>query len=157
MPLKPSAQKIQDALVARGFSNAVVELPDSTRSAAEAAAAIGCDVGQIVKSLVFRARESGRAVLVVASGAHRVDEKLIHALVGEPIGKADAEFVREQTGFSIGGVPPLGHARELIAIVDEELLKLERIWAAAGHPNAVFGLTPAELVAMTGGRVARVA
>jgi len=157
MPLKPSAQKIQDALAARGFSNAVVELPDSTRSAAEAAAALGCDVAQIVKSLVFRARQSGRAVLVVASGAHRVDEKRIEALVGEPIGKADAEFVREQTGFAIGGVPPLGHARELIAIVDEELLKLERIWAAAGHPNAVFGLTPAELVAMTGGRVARVA
>jgi len=157
MPLKPSAQKIQDALAARGFSNAVVELPDSTRSAAEAAAALGCDVAQIVKSLVFRARQSGRAVLVVASGAHRVDEKRIEALVGEPIGKADADFVREQTGFAIGGVPPLGHARELVAIVDEELLKLERIWAAAGHPNAVFGLTPAELVAMTGGRVARVA
>ncbi|HVI76094.1 MAG TPA: YbaK/EbsC family protein, partial [Anaeromyxobacteraceae bacterium] len=106
---------------------------------------------------VFRARQSGRAVLVVASGAHRVDEKRIEALVGEPIGKADADFVREQTGFAIGGVPPLGHAREPVAIVDEELLKLERIWAAAGHPNAVFGLTPAELVAMTGGRVARVA
>ncbi len=157
MPLKPSAQKVQDALAARGFSNAVVELPDSTRSAAEAAAAVGCDVGQIVKSLVFRARQSGRAVLVVASGAHRVDEKRIAELVGEPIGKADADFVREQTGFAIGGVPPLGHARELVALVDEDLLKLERIWAAAGHPNAVFSLTPAELVAMTGGRVARVA
>ena len=157
MPLKPSAQKVQDALAARGFSNAVVELPDSTRSAAEAAAAVGCDVGQIVKSLVFRARTSGRAVRVGASGAHRDDEKRIAELVGEPIGKADADFVREQTGFAIGGVPPLGHARELVALVDEDLLKLDRIWAAAGHPNAVFALTPAELVAMTGGRVASVA
>jgi len=157
MPLKPSAQKVQDALAARGFTNAVVELPDSTRSAAEAAAAVGCEVTQIVKSLVFRAQETGRAVLVLASGAHRVDEKRIAELVGEPIGKADAGFVREQTGYAIGGVPPVGHAREPVTLVDEDLLRLERIWAAAGHPNAVFGLTPPELVAMTGGRVARVA
>jgi len=157
MPLKPSAQKVQDALAARGFTNAVVELPDSTRSAAEAAAAVGCEVAQIVKSLVFRAQETGRAVLVLASGAHRVDEKRIAELVGEPIGKADAGFVREQTGYAIGGVPPVGHAREPVTLVDEDLLRLERIWAAAGHPNAVFGLTPPELVAMTGGRVARVA
>jgi len=155
--MKPSAQKVQDALAAAGFANRVVELPDSTRSAAEAAAALGCTVGQIAKSLVFRGKTSGGALLVIASGAHRVDEAAVAAELGEPIGKADADFVREQTGFAIGGVPPLGHAREPVAIVDEELLKLERIWAAAGHPNAVFGLTPAELVAMTGGRVARVA
>jgi prolyl-tRNA editing enzyme YbaK/EbsC (Cys-tRNA(Pro) deacylase) len=157
MPLKPSAQKVQDALAAGGFSNAVVELPDSARSVPEAAAAVGCDPAQIVKSLVFRGRESGRAVLVVASGAHRVDEKLIAALIGEAIGKADPEFVREQTGFAIGGVPPIGHSRALVTVVDEDLLRLERIWAAAGHPNAVFALTPGELVAMTGGRVGKVA
>lgn len=150
-------QKVQDALVARGFSNLVVELPDSARTAVAAAAAVGCEVAQIVKSLVFRASVTGKAVLVVASGAHRVDEKRIADLVGESIGKADADFVREWTGFAIGGVPPIGHARDLVTLIDEDLLKFERVWAAAGHPNAVFPLTPKELVAMTGGRVATVA
>jgi len=156
MALKPSAQRVQDALAARGFSNTVVELPDSARSVAEAAAAVGCEAAQIVKSLVFRG-ESGRAILVVASGAHRVDEKLVAALVGEGIGRADADYVREQTGYAIGGVPPIGHAQPLVTVVDEDLLRLERVWAAAGHPKAVFPLTPAELVAMTGGRVGKVA
>jgi prolyl-tRNA editing enzyme YbaK/EbsC (Cys-tRNA(Pro) deacylase) len=156
MPLKASAQRVQDALAAAGFSNTVTELPDSTRSAAEAAAAVGCEAGQIVKSLVFRAA-SGRAVLVLASGAHRVDEGRVAAALGEDVGKADAAFVRDQTGFAIGGVPPVGHARELVALVDEALLALPELWAAAGHPNAVFRLTPAELVAMTRGRVVRVA
>jgi prolyl-tRNA editing enzyme YbaK/EbsC (Cys-tRNA(Pro) deacylase) len=156
MALKPSARKVQEALAAAGFSNEVIELPDSTRSAAEAAAAVGCEVRQIVKSLVFAAA-SGRAVLVLASGAHRVDEARIAAELGEPIGKADAAFVRDRTGFAIGGVPPIGHACELVALVDETLLGLGEIWAAAGHPNAVFRLTPAELVAMTRGRVVRVA
>jgi prolyl-tRNA editing enzyme YbaK/EbsC (Cys-tRNA(Pro) deacylase) len=157
MPLKPSAQKVEDALRARGFPNEVVELPGSARTAADAAAAVGCEVGQIVKSLVFRARGSGRGVLVLASGAHRVDEARVAALAGEEIEKADAGFVREQTGFAIGGVPPLGHAREMLTLVDDALSRYERIWAAAGHPHAVFPLTPAELAAMTGGRVERVA
>ncbi len=155
--LKASAQKVQDALSARGFSNRVIELPDSARTAADAAAAVGCEVAQIVKSLVFRGRASGRAVLVAASGAHRVDERKIGALLGEEIGRADADFVREQTGFSIGGVPPLGHAHAIVTLVDEDLLRHAQIWAAAGHPHAVFALTPAELVAMTGGKVARMA
>jgi prolyl-tRNA editing enzyme YbaK/EbsC (Cys-tRNA(Pro) deacylase) len=157
MALKPSAQRVQDTLRARGFLNEIVELPDSTRTAAEAAAAVGCEVDQIVKSLVFRARQTGRAVLVVASGGHRVREELVSAVLGEEIGKADADFVREQTGFVIGGVPPVGHAHELVTLVDEDLLRHERIWAAAGHPKAVFALTPDELVKMTGGRVAQVA
>ncbi len=157
MPLKASAQKVQDALRAAGFENTVVELPDSARTAAEAAAAVGCQVGQIVKSLLFRAAESGRAVLVVASGSHRVDEQAVAAVIGEAIGRATPEFVREQTGFAIGGVPPIGHARPVVAVVDEALLAHERIWAAAGHPHAVFALTPDELVRMTGGKVARVA
>lgn len=156
MPLKPSAQKVQDALKVRGFPNEVLELPDSTRSAADAAKAIGCEVGQIVKSLVFRKR-SGGPLFVLASGAHRVDEAKIAALVGEPVAKADAEFVRQETGFAIGGVPPVGHDKEILTLVDEDLLKLKRIFAAAGHPNAVFGLSPEELVAMTGGRVAQLA
>ncbi len=157
MPLKPSAQKVQDALAARGFANLVVELSDSARTAADAAAAVGCDVAQIVKSLLFRGRTSGRAVLVAAGGAHRVDERKIGALLGEEIARADPDFVREQTGFAIGGVPPLGHAQPVIALVDEALLAYPKIWAAAGHPHAVFALTPAELVAMTGGQVAPLA
>ncbi len=157
MALKQSAQKVQDALAAAGFSNRVLELPDSTRSAAEAAAALGCTVGQIAKSLVFRGRASGRAVLVIASGAHRVDEARLAAEVGEGIEKADAELVRAKTGFAIGGVPPVGHAGELVTLVDEALLGHGEIWAAAGHPKAVFRLTPAELVAMTRGRVVRLA
>src|SRR5574338_12614 len=148
MPLQPSAQKVQEALAAAGFASTVVELPDSTRTAAEAAAAVGCDVGQIVKSLVFRGRTSGGAVLVVASGSHRVDEARVAAVVGEEIEKATAEFVRERTGFAIGGVPPIGHAHPSVAVVDEALLAHARIWAAAGHPRAVFALTPAELVRM---------
>jgi prolyl-tRNA editing enzyme YbaK/EbsC (Cys-tRNA(Pro) deacylase) len=157
MPLKGSAQKVQDALRAAGFANQVVELPDSARTAAEAAAAVGCAVGQIVKSLLFEAKPSGRAVLVAASGSHRVDEQAVSAVVGERIARASPEFVRDRTGFAIGGVPPIGHAQPVVAIVDEALLGYERVWAAAGHPNAVFALTPAELVRMTGGTVARIA
>jgi prolyl-tRNA editing enzyme YbaK/EbsC (Cys-tRNA(Pro) deacylase) len=155
-PLEPSAQRVQDALASRGFANAVVELPASARTAADAAAALGCEVAHIVKSIVFRAAASGRPVLVVASGAHRVDEALVAAQVGEPVEKATAAFVREQTGYAIGGVPPLAHATPPVTVVDEALLAYPRIWAAAGHPRAVFALTPAELVAMTGGAVARV-
>jgi prolyl-tRNA editing enzyme YbaK/EbsC (Cys-tRNA(Pro) deacylase) len=157
MPLKQSAQRVQDALSARGFANVVIELPASARSAAEAAAAVGCAVEQIAKSLVFRAAGSGRAVLAVASGGHRVDEALLAAVVGEPLERATPDFVRAETGYAIGGVPPLGHDRPLFTVVDEALLAHARIWAAAGHPQAVFSLAPAELVALTGGRVARLA
>ena len=152
--LKSSAQKVQDALAAAGFSNQVVELPDSTRTSAEAAAAVGCAVEQIAKSLVFRGKQSGAAILVIASGGNRVDEKKLKALAGENISKPDADFVREQTGFVIGGVPPIGHAQPLRTFIDRDLWRYQEIWAAAGHPNAVFRLTPDELAAMTGGAVA---
>lgn len=157
MPLKPSAQRVQDALAARGLGERVVELTATARTAAEAAAALGCEVGQIAKSLVFRQRQSGRPVLVIACGSNRVDQARVAELLGEPMDRADPEFVREQTGFAIGGIPPLGHARPLLTIVDEDLLRYPRIWAAAGHPNAVFPLTPQELVSVTGGRVAKTA
>lgn len=130
--------------------------PEGTRTAADAARAIGCDVAQIVKSLVFR-RDGGEPLLVVTSGANRVDETKVAALVGEPVGKADAAFVRAATGFAIGGVPPAGHAVPVVTLVDEDLLGLDEIWAAAGTPSTVFRLTPAELVELTGGRVADVA
>lgn len=150
----PSALKIQ-ALLGPRF--AVLEFDASTRTAAEAAAAIGCELAQIAKSLLFRTRETGRPALIVASGVNRVDEKKVAALIGERIGRADADFVREATGFAIGGVPPLGHAKAPITLIDEALLRFEAIWAAAGTPNAVFRLTPSELVELTGGRVADVA
>ena len=154
--LDDSAQRVRDALAALGFDVAVREFPQSTRTAAEAAAAIGCEVAQIAKSLVFRARVSGRPVLVIASGANRVDEKAVAALIGEKIGRADAEFVRTATGFAIGGVPPVGHDTPPVTLIDRDLLALDEIWAAAGTPNAVFRLTPRDLVTLTGGRVAEI-
>ena len=117
---------------------------------------MGCTLGQIVKSLVFRALDSDRPVLVETSGANRVNEQLLGALVGETIGKADAEFVRQRTGFVIGGVPPVGHSEKLLTFIDRDLLGYAEIWAAAGTPNAVFRLTPADLLRITGGEVVRV-
>jgi prolyl-tRNA editing enzyme YbaK/EbsC (Cys-tRNA(Pro) deacylase) len=151
--LSPSAQKVQDALKALGFAQQVIELPQATRSAAAAAQAVGCEVGQIVKSLILKSRRTKRPILVAASGSNRVSEKKIAELVSEAVEMADADFVRQQTGFAIGGVPPLGHLKRLEAFVDEDLLQYGEIWAAAGNPNAVFRLTPADLVQMTGGRV----
>lgn len=151
--LTPSAQRVQDALRAAGCDNPVVEFAQATRSAAEAAQTIGCQVGQIAKSLVFRGRQTGQAVLVIASGANRVDEKKLKAILGEAVDKPDADFVRGATGYAIGGIPPLGHAMPLVALIDRDLLGYADIWAAAGTPNAVFRLSPGELLAMTGGRV----
>lgn len=154
--LSNSAQKVQAALNALDLKLEVVELPGSTRSAADAAQAIGCQVAQIVKSIVFKAKRTQRPILVVASGINRVDERKIEALIGEPLGKADAEFVRQRTGFVIGGVPPVGHAEKLLTYVDEDLLQYPEIWAAAGTPHAVFRLAPADLLKMTEGQVVRV-
>jgi prolyl-tRNA editing enzyme YbaK/EbsC (Cys-tRNA(Pro) deacylase) len=142
------------AVLARlGRETEVRTFGESTRTAADAAAAIGCTVGQIAKSLVFRAVGSNRPVLVIASGANRVDEKLLAAAVGDRIAKADATFVRDRTGFAIGGVAPVGHSEPPITFVDRDLRQYDVIWAAAGTPNSVFRLTPDELIAMTGGQV----
>ena len=154
--LSPSAQRVQDALRGMGFGYEVIEFAQTTRTAAEAAAAVGCTVGQIAKSLIFKGRRSGRPLLVIASGANRVNEKAMQAVVGEPIEKPDADFVRQQTGFVIGGVPPLGHAAPLTIYIDEDLLQYDIIWAAAGTPNAVFRLAPADLLPMTGGQAIKV-
>lgn len=153
MPLSASAQKVQDALASLGFNQQVVEHEQTTRTSAEAAAAIGCEVGQIAKSVIFKGKQSGKAILVIASGANRVDEKKLRALLGEKVDKPDADFVRAQTGYVIGGVPPIAHAQPLATLIDDSLLTFDSIWAAAGTPNAVFPLTPAELVQMTGGKV----
>jgi Cys-tRNA(Pro) deacylase len=155
-PLKDSAQRVQAALDARGLQLRVREFPASTRTSEEAAAAVGCDLAQIAKSLVFRARETGRPVLIVASGANRVDEKKVAALLGEKIERADPDFVRAKTGFAIGGIPPVGHAEPPVVLLDQDLFQLATIWAAAGTPNAVFELTPEDLRALTDGTVADV-
>lgn len=152
--MKVSAQRVQDALADRGMGHRVEELAASTRSASEAAAAVGCEVAQIVKSLVFRGKATGQAVLVLASGARRVDTIKLARFACEPLEKADAAFVRETTGFAIGGVPPAFHARPLLTFVDRGLLRFEALWAAAGTPNAIFRLTPAELLALSGGTAA---
>lgn len=154
--LSASAQRVQEALKGLGFTLQVVELPDSTRTAVEAAQAVGCQLGQIVKSLVFKAKRSERPILVIASGANRVNERAIEAMIGEPLGKADADFVRQRTGFVIGGVPPVGHSEPLTTFVDQDLLAFDEIWAAAGTPNAVFRLTPHDLVRMSGGQVVKI-
>jgi prolyl-tRNA editing enzyme YbaK/EbsC (Cys-tRNA(Pro) deacylase) len=139
-----------------GAQYEVLELDESTRSAAEAAAAIGCQVAQIAKSLIFRTVRSDRSVLVVASGVNRVDEETVAELVGDPIEQADPKFVRERTGFSIGGVPPVGHSTPPITIIDEGLRQFDIIWAAAGTPRSVFALTPDQLAAMTGATYSRI-
>jgi len=155
--LPPSAERVRDALAARGLKAEIRLFDAGTRTAADAAAAIGCSVAQIAKSLVFRASPSDRAILVMASGVNRVDEAALAALLGEGIAKADAAFVRERTGFAIGGVAPVGHREPPVIFIDQTLLSYPEIWAAAGTPNAVFRLTPAQLVELTGGRVANLA
>jgi len=151
--LSSSAQRVQEALKVLGLELQVVELQQTTRTSADAARAVGCEVGQIAKSLIFKGQRTQRPILVIASGSNRVNEKRVGELISEPLGKADADFVRQKTGFVIGGVPPVGHAERLEVFIDEDLLRYSEIWAAAGTPNAVFKLTPSDLVRMTEGRV----
>jgi prolyl-tRNA editing enzyme YbaK/EbsC (Cys-tRNA(Pro) deacylase) len=151
--LSPSAQKVQDALRRLGTSYTVIEFAESTRTAQEAADRVGCQLGQIVKSMVFAGRTSGKPVLVLTSGANRVDEKKVGEYASEAIARADADFVRTASGFAIGGVPPLGHPQPIETYVDEDLMVHHTVWAAAGSPNAVFELPPAKLVEITNGKV----
>jgi len=148
-----SQERVREALRAHGGGHEIVDLGQSARTAADAAAAVGCRVDQIVKSLIFRMRESGRALLIETSGVNRVDEKKVAAIVGEKLERADADFVRAETGFAIGGVAPIGHTKPILTLIDEDLMRWDAIWAAAGHPNTVFRLTPHDLVTMTGGRI----
>jgi prolyl-tRNA editing enzyme YbaK/EbsC (Cys-tRNA(Pro) deacylase) len=153
----PGVVRVKAALEAAGVASAIVELPGAARTAQAAAAFLGCDVAQIANSLVFRAERTGGAVLVMSSGARRVDTARLSAIVGEPIGKANAEFVRERTGFAIGGVAPVGHATPIAAYVETSLASHADIWAAAGHPHTVFRLSYADLLRITGGRAVEVA
>ncbi len=154
--LPDPAQRVADLLKEIGHDKPVVMLPETGKTSAEAAAGLGCSVAEIAKSIVFRRLSDDAAVMVVASGANRVDEKKVAAIVGE-LGKADAKFVRERIGYAIGGVCPIGHVQKTVMLVDEDLLKFDSVWAAAGHPHAVFNLTPQQLVAMTGAPVVDVA
>lgn len=145
-------QKLHDL----GYDKEVKQLPQSTRTAKEAAEAIGCDVAQIAKSIIFRVKETDDPLLVVASGKNRIDEAIVTTHIGKEIGNADADFVRSRTGYAIGGVPPVGHVQKITTLIDEDLFQYETIWAAAGHPMAVFPLTADDLVKMTGGQVVSV-
>lgn len=151
--LASSAQKVHDAILARGLNCEVRELPDTTRTAQEAAHAIGCAVAQIAKSIVFRTTVTDAPVLVIASGTNRIDERRLTALVCEEVKKADASFVRERTGFVIGGVPPVGHGVTINTFIDEDLMAFDSVWVAAGTPNAVCKVTPNELTTLTQGSV----
>ncbi|HWW05523.1 YbaK/EbsC family protein [Collimonas sp.] len=154
--LPESAQRVADLLTEIGHDKQVVMLPETGKTSAEAAAGLGCSVAEIAKSIVFRRLTDDAAVMVVASGSNRVDEAKVAALVG-PLGKADARFVRERIGYAIGGVCPIGHVGKTVMLIDSDLLELDSVWAAAGHPHAVFNLTPQQLVAMTAAPVADVA
>jgi len=152
--LTRSAQSVQDVLTKKGFTCQVLVLSESTRTAVDAANTIGCDEAQIVKSLIFKTKLTEKPVLILASGPNRVNEQVIESHVGEKITKADAGFTREVTGFAIGGIPPVGHKHIIDHIfIDEDLLKFDNVWAAAGTPHAVFNLQSKDLLALTAGRV----
>lgn len=152
--LAKSAASVQEVLDKLNLECKVLELPSSARTAMDAASSIGCDVGQIVKSLIFKTSKANRPVLILASGSNQVDIEIIAAFVGESIIKADAVFVREVTGFAIGGVPPLGHKQVIDFIyIDKDLLAFEAVWAAAGTPNAVFFVRSQDLLKVTGAKI----
>lgn len=151
--LSRSAHKVQEALNKYGIKLEVVELKETTRTAQDAAKAIGCELCQIAKTIVFKGKLSNNPVCVIASGVNRIDEKKVAEYIGEPLEKATPDFIMEKTGFVIGGVPPVGHLQEMRIFIDEDLMKCEQIWAAAGNPHAVFKLTSKELLTITKGEV----
>jgi prolyl-tRNA editing enzyme YbaK/EbsC (Cys-tRNA(Pro) deacylase) len=148
--LPPSARRVADAARASGLDVAVMEMAETTRTAEDAAAACGCAVAQILKSLVFRGQTSGAPYLMLVSGANRLDETGVAAHLGEALTRPDAAYVREVTGFAIGGVPPLGHAAPMRVYMDEDLMRFDTVWAAAGTPRAVFAVAPSALAEAAG-------
>ncbi len=155
--LSSQANRVQIALETLGLSCKVIELSDSTRTAQEAAQAAHCELGQIVKSLIFRGKKSGEAILILTSGSNRVDEHLAGIQLGEAIERADADFARQETGFAIGGIPPLAHTKPLRTLIDQDLLQYPTVWAAAGTPHAIFELASADLERVTNGLVCKIA
>lgn len=154
--LKKSSEKVQNVLNQFGFELNVIEFSDSTRTSQDAANTIGCIVNQIAKSLIFKGKTSKKPILIIASGPNRVNEKTIKQYVGENLQRADADFVLEHTGFAIGGIPPIGHKDQITTFIDEDLMKYDEIWAAAGTPNAVFKLTPNILAEITKGSIVNI-
>lgn len=152
-----SVARVRAALLAAGHDDTISAFPEGTRTAEDAARAVGCTVAEIAKSLVFRARGSARPVLVIASGADRVDLARVAEAVGAPIERAEGRWVRETTGFAIGGVSPIAHLTPPVVLIDERVMRLSRVWAAAGSPAHVFATTPEALLALSGGRVVDVA
>jgi len=155
--LPRSARRVRTALLELGLPGDIHRLADSTRTAPEAAAAVGCELGAIVKSLVMRGVRTKEPLLVLVSGDNRADVELIEAAVDEPVERPDAGYVREVTGYAIGGIPPVGHPDPVRTLMDEDLLRFETVWAAAGHPHAVFPIAPAALARAAGARVLRLA
>lgn len=155
--LKPASQRVQDEADKLGLLITVKQLTDSTRTADEAAEACGCTVAQIVKSLVFRGKESNEPVLLLVSGNNRVNEKKAADYAGEKLQRPDAEYVREITGFAIGGIPPFAHTAPLRTFIDQDLLQHEVVWAAAGTPNSVFAVEPKSLANAVGAQIVSVA
>lgn len=151
--LPPSVQRVCAALRQRGHPAQPVWLDAAARTAQQAADALGVVLGQIAKSIIFRREPDAAAVLVVTAGDRRVDERKLAAQVcahGQRLARADADFVRQRTGFAIGGVPPLAHAHAPVVVLDASLQRFDQLWAAAGHPHGVFALTPAQLRELTG-------
>lgn len=148
-----SAQRVQCALNEHNLELKVVELPVTARTTQEAADKIGCEVSQIAKSIIFKGKESETAILVIASGENRVSERKLKSVVGEKVEKPDAEFVLEETGFAPGDIPPVGHKKDIVTYIDEDLMEHKIVWVAAGTPNAVFCLTPHDLLEITNGEI----
>ena len=151
--MSKSSKRFRDFLNKIGYETSIKNLSDSTRTSLDAARAIGCEISEIAKSILFRGEKTNRPILVIASGGNRINEDKIKSLAGEPVTKADADFVREQTGFVIGGVPPFGEINEIVKLIDKNILNHKIIWAAAGTPNSVFSLTPENLIKITKGRI----
>ena len=155
-PLSPEARKILAVLREAGIEANIHEFSQTTRTALDAARALKCDLGQIAKSLVFEGQKTGSPYLVIASGVNRVDEKIIGRIAGEPVALAEPGYVSEKTGFAVGGVPPFGHTAQITTLMDQDLFRHQKIWAAAGTPNAVFPLTPDQLELLTRGEIVKV-
>ena len=148
--MSKSLRRVEAALHKAGLSVQIRETDDSARTAEGAAAAVGCEVDQIAKSIIFRGEESGHVVLFLTAGGNRVDPARATEIAGQPLGKADADLIRAETGFAIGGVAPVGHLRRIQAFVDPRLLEFDLVWAAAGTPRHVFAIAPADLIRVTG-------
>jgi prolyl-tRNA editing enzyme YbaK/EbsC (Cys-tRNA(Pro) deacylase) len=152
--MSKSLKRVETALASAGLATDIREMQASTRTAADAAAAVGCGVDQIVKSIIFRGEETGHVVLFLTAGGNRVDDAKASAVAGQPLGKADADLIRAETGFAIGGVSPIGHLTPVTAYLDPRVLDFDTVWAAAGTPRHVFAIKPDDLLRLTGAKVA---